>query len=61
MNILELDGTSEARIRDGERPGGRHTTWTRGQACPAPGGGLAALGTPSASPFAYKMPPIQKP
>ena len=54
-------GTHGARIRDGEGPEGGHTTWPRGQAWPTPGGGVASLGTPSASPSAYKMPPIQKP
>src|SRR5215216_4077775 len=29
--------SSSARIRDGEGPGGHHTTWPRGQAWPAPG------------------------
>ena len=54
-------GTPGARIRDGEGLGGGHTTWPRDQAWPAPGGGLADPSTPSASPSAYKLPPIQKP
>ena len=54
-------GTPRARIRDGEGMGPGHTTWPHGQAWPVPGGGLATLGTPSACPSAYKLPPIQKP
>src|SRR5215216_3163659 len=46
-------GGHGATIRDREGPGGLHTTWPCSQAWPVPGGGLAALGTPSASPFAY--------
>src|SRR5215216_3016633 len=52
---------SSARIRDGEGPGSHHTTWPRGQAWPAPGGGVAAPGTPSAFPSAYIFPSGQKP
>ena len=48
--------THGARIRDGVVPRGAHTTWPRGQAQAAPGGGLAALGCPSVSLFAYKKP-----
>ena len=33
----------------------------RGQVGPAPGGGVVAPGTPSASPSAYKLPSGQKP
>ena len=36
-------------------------TWPHGQAWPAPGGGLAAPSTPSASPSAYKLPSGRKP
>ena len=54
-------GGHGARIRDGEGPGGHHTTWPCGQAWPGPGGGVAALGTPSTSPSAYKLPSGRKP
>ena len=48
--------TPGAKIRDGEGLGPGHTTWPRGIGLVAPGGGLAALGTPSVSLFAYKLP-----
>src|SRR5215216_7600205 len=52
---------SSARIRDGEGPRSHHTTWPRDQAWPAPGGGVAAPGTPSASPSAYILTSRLKP
>ena len=52
---------SSARIRDEEGLGAGHTTWPRGQAWPALGGGLAAPSTRSASPSAYKLPSGRKP
>ena len=48
--------TPGARIRDGVGLGPGHTTWSRGLGLAAPGGGLAALDTPSVSLFAYKKP-----
>ena len=54
--ILFHPKTPGARIRDGEEPGGGHTTWWRGPGQAAPGGGVGPLGTPSASLFAYKEP-----
>ena len=54
--ILFHPKTPGARIRDGEEPGGGHTTCWRGPGQAAPGGGVVPLGTPSASLFAYKEP-----
>ena len=68
--------THRARRRDGEGPQGGHTplgagqprprqdmVWAPGRPTtwPVPGGGLAAPGTPSASPSAYILPLIRKP
>ena len=53
-------GTPGARIRDREGMAPSHTTWPRGLGLAALGGGLAAPGTPSASLFAYKLPPDLK-
>ena len=54
--ILFHPKTPGARIRDGEEPGGGHTTCWRGPGQAAPGGGVGPPGTPSASLFAYKEP-----
>ena len=53
---LFFQKTPGARIRDGEEPGGGHTTCWRGPGQAAPGGGVGPPGTPSASLFAYKEP-----
>src|SRR5215216_6368183 len=47
--ILFHPKTPGARIRDGEEPGGGHTTWGRGPGQAAPGGGVGPLGTPGLS------------
>ena len=54
--ILFHEKTPGARRRDGGGLGPGHTTWPRGLAQAAPGGGLAAPDTPSVSLFAYKKP-----
>src|SRR5215216_3596395 len=54
--ILFHQKTPGARIRDGGGLGLGHTTWPRGLGLATPGGGLAALDTPSVSLYAYKMP-----
>ena len=54
--ILFHQKTARARIRDRVELGPSHTTWPRRLGLATPGGGLAALDTPSVSLFAYKMP-----
>ena len=54
--IIFHQKTPGARIRDGGGLGPGHTTWPRGLGLAAPGGGLAALDSPSVSLFTYKLP-----
>jgi hypothetical protein len=54
--ILLYQKTHGARVRDGEGPGGHHTTWWRGPGLAAPGGGVAAPAIASTSSFAYIYP-----
>ena len=54
--ILFHEKTHGAKKRDGAGPRGAHTTWPHGPGQAAPGGGVAASVTPSASLFAYKFP-----
>jgi hypothetical protein len=54
--IIFYRKTHGARIRDGERLGGHHTTWWRGPSLAAPGCGEATPAVSSSPPSAYKYP-----
>jgi hypothetical protein len=54
--ILFYQKTHETRIRDGEGPGGHHTTWWRWLVLAALGGGVAALAISLTPPSAYIYP-----
>jgi hypothetical protein len=51
--IIFYQKTHRARIRDGEGPGGHHTTWWRGLGLATPGGGVAAPAVSWTPPSAY--------
>jgi hypothetical protein len=51
--ILFYQKTHGARVRDGEGPGGHHTTWWCEPGLAAPRGGVAALAISSSPPSAY--------